>query len=282
MKNSPRKGLSKSVSFRESPLIVGFNDVPEEMGFQDEQKQSHLPSGSSAKNKFFLDPINVQEDEAEDVPQPKPLTSHESPSKMKPIMRVNSAYVGSPRIGGIHAFAEKFQLKRTYSARNLRFADSKLQEHQRKIEKASHPTTPHPVVKPKALDLMVSRRFIERTSRMQESPRPRKKVPYYMRKADILGANQPGNPFWKSAAAPRKPRARNQNKPKKKPPPIKARPRFSALEARNFAARLRRIMWKKDLPRLLLQQPMLKLYFLHSSLASPLKSINSSPSGIPS
>ncbi|KNZ53255.1 hypothetical protein VP01_32g36 [Puccinia sorghi] len=233
LKNSPCKGLRKSVSLHQGPRKVGFNDHPQHMGFQDEQLQSHL-SGSIAENKFFLKPIDPHEHQEEE---------------------------------------------RTNSVKNLSLAD--LEERERKMEN-THPTA-HPVVKPNALDLMASKRFIERTSRMREIPRPRRRAPYYLRKADIIGANQPGNPFWKSAASPRKPRPRNRTKAKKKPPSIKSRRRpFSDLQARNFVSRLHRMVWKNNLPRLIFQQPMLKAPFFYSSLAAPLNRINSLPSGVPS
>ncbi|POV97973.1 hypothetical protein PSHT_14291 [Puccinia striiformis] len=288
LKNSPRgaRGGLRRDSPRSSPRRVGFQDDP----------TTSRPFGARPKSKFYLEAIGVDyhnKAAGDEDGMPFPLlnpcafsTSHQTYEpyfkggpqfqppvvdvtqiKDKRLMRAKSAYpLGSPRVGGLNAF--DLRLQRSYSERKLSFADLRDAE----IEKKTQVHTTSRRMKPKELDLMVSQKLIAMTDKKRDTSRLRQRVPYYQRKANIIGDKKPRVPIWKDLNPP-KPRSSNSNKNKDLPAITKSD--YKILRIKNFIRRIREFTWKQAMP-LLLKQPNLKFSLGYPRLLLPFNYVGQS------
>ncbi|KAI9608478.1 hypothetical protein H4Q26_004660 [Puccinia striiformis f. sp. tritici PST-130] len=264
LKNSPcgaRGGLRRD-SPRSSPRRVGFQDDP----------TTSRPFGARPKSKFYLEAIGVDyhnkaAGDEDGGPQFQPPVVDVTQIKDKRLMRAKSAYpLGSPRVGGLNAF--DLRLQRSYSERKLSFADLRDAE----IEKKTQVHTTSRRMKPKELDLMVSQKLIAMTDKKRDTSRLRQRVPYYQRKANIIGDKKPRVPIWKDLNPP-KPRSSNSNKNKDLPAITKSD--YKILRIKNFIRRIREFTWKQAMP-LLLKQPNLKFSLGYPRLLLPFNYVGQS------
>ncbi|PLW13583.1 hypothetical protein PCANC_19224 [Puccinia coronata f. sp. avenae] len=240
LKNSPRKEFPITASSCRSPRRrIQFN----------------------AEKTFYLESSDPKEkNQVSQTSQLPPPVIDETLFNRRPIARTKSAYVGSPRIRAINAFADDLKLKKSISFKSLSLAD--LEECKSKPETVMRSPMPTRSLKPTPLELMVSKRFIETINKRRDTPTPTQRSPYYIRKAEIIGGKKLRRPIWKGAKPP-KPRSSNSKK-NKNLPAIKSHP-FKSPDVRNFIARLQRFDWKKTV-FLFFQQPLVKLHVLYLSL----------------
>ncbi|PLW32936.1 hypothetical protein PCASD_12476 [Puccinia coronata f. sp. avenae] len=240
LKNSPRKEFPITASSCRSPRRrIQFN----------------------AEKTFYLESSDPKEkNQVSQTSQLPPPVIDETLFNRRPIARTKSAYVGSPRIRAINAFADDLKLKKSISFKSLSLAD--LEECKSKPETVMRSPMPTRSLKPTPLELMVAKRFIETINKRRDTPTPTQRSPYYIRKAEIIGGKKLRRPIWKGAKPP-KPRSSNSKK-NKNLPAIKSHP-FKSPDVRNFIARLQRFDWKKTV-FLFFQQPLVKLHVLYLSL----------------
>ncbi|OAV92154.1 hypothetical protein PTTG_12095 [Puccinia triticina 1-1 BBBD Race 1] len=256
-RNSPCFSVLKN-SPRGSPRRSGPNSPSKRVGFMNKDGTDSRTQVTKEKSKFYVEAMKASDGSS--APPHQPPVVDAVPHHQKSMSRAKSAYikVSSPRIGGLGVFDSRMKLERAYSVNTLDKTDLSSKEN------AFEGSTPREKLKP--LNLMLSMTFRDKP----RSRRPRQRVPYYRRKADIIADKKRRPPLEKSKT-PRKPRSSTPNHYKDLPAIRKSD--MNLHQAKVFIRRLRRFTWKQVIP-VLFTQPNLKVNLMYHGSLLPINYIS--------